>query len=216
LTVALSRERIVDQAIALADASGFEAVTLRRLASELGVHVTSLYNHVETRDALIDAMVERLVAEAKLPSGEMHWEEWVRAYFDGLSSVASAHPGAFYALQDRPVQSVEATASFETALRAFSEAGLSLADAYGAIKATTLTALSVGVELALEQSGRGGATDIEALPEDGFALTRALGTVSDNHLAYQFIAETLVAGLRSQVRNRKGSSKSRSATRKRP
>ena len=60
----LTRERIIGTAIELADRDGFEAATLRRIAAELGVHVTSLYNHVATREAVTDGIVERLIEEA--------------------------------------------------------------------------------------------------------------------------------------------------------
>ena len=45
----------------MADRDGFEGVTLRRIAAELGVHVTSLYNHVPTRDAVTHGIIERLI-----------------------------------------------------------------------------------------------------------------------------------------------------------
>ena len=64
----------------MADRDGFEGVTLRRIAAELGVHVTSLYNHVPTRDAVTDGIIERLIEEAKLPTSPVPWEEWVRSF----------------------------------------------------------------------------------------------------------------------------------------
>ena len=74
----LSSQRIVATARDMADRDGLDAVTLRRLAKELGVHVTSLYNHVPTLDAIIDGIVELLVSEADMPSSPRNWEEWVR------------------------------------------------------------------------------------------------------------------------------------------
>src|SRR5512138_3624093 len=103
----------------MADRDGLDAVTLRRLAGELGVHVTSLYNHVPTRDAIVDGIVELLIAEAHLPGNPRSWEEWVREFVAAIGEVAAAHPGAFAALERRPVQGERATASFEAALAAF-------------------------------------------------------------------------------------------------
>ena len=76
----LSRDRIVATARDLADREGLDAVTLRRLAAELDVHVTSLYNHVATRDAIVDGIVELLISEANLPGRPRNWEEWVRGF----------------------------------------------------------------------------------------------------------------------------------------
>ena len=58
----LSRDRIVSTALALADSAGLEAVSTRRLAAELGVAGPSLYNHVGTKEELLDDMVDAVLA----------------------------------------------------------------------------------------------------------------------------------------------------------
>ena len=63
----LSRENIVAVAIEMADEEGLASVTLRGIAARLAVHVTSLYNHVPTKEAVLDEMVKALLAEARLP-----------------------------------------------------------------------------------------------------------------------------------------------------
>jgi AcrR family transcriptional regulator len=200
---ALTRQRIIDTAIALADRDGFEAVTLRRIAAELGVHVTSLYNHVATREAVTDGIVETLIDHAGLPLSPVGWEEWVRRFFAALGTVAEAHPGAFTALQRRPVQGPYAAASFEVALAAFSKAGFSPADAYSAVKATSLTALAVGLERSMSSQGQLVETAIDELPEAEFPHVRAARQVHDPEVAWSFSLEALVAGLRSQLRRRR-------------
>ena len=64
----LSRENIVAVAIEMADEEGLPSVTLRGIASRLAVHVTSLYNHVPTKEAVIGGIVEALLTEARLPT----------------------------------------------------------------------------------------------------------------------------------------------------
>ena len=61
-TPLLSRDGIVAAALALVDAEGLEALSTRRLAAELGVSGPSLYNHVATKDELIDAVVDSVLA----------------------------------------------------------------------------------------------------------------------------------------------------------
>uniref|UniRef100_UPI00189226D4 TetR family transcriptional regulator n=1 Tax=Catenulispora rubra TaxID=280293 RepID=UPI00189226D4 len=61
-TPLLSRDGIIAAALALVDAEGLEALSTRRLAAELGVSGPSLYNHVATKDELIDAVVDCVVA----------------------------------------------------------------------------------------------------------------------------------------------------------
>jgi AcrR family transcriptional regulator len=195
---ALTRERILTCAVAMADRDGLDAVTLRRIAGELGVHVTSLYNHVETRDAITDGIVETLLDEAHLPTAPVVWEEWVRSFFTGMGAVATTHPGAFAALSRRPVQGARAAASFEVALAAFSSAGLSATDSYNAVKATALTALMVGMERSVSVRGELLETVIEELPEETFPQFHALRD-QDSTAAWSFTLETLVAGLRAQI-----------------
>jgi TetR/AcrR family tetracycline transcriptional repressor len=59
----LSRARVVDAALELVDEQGLAAVTMRALAARLGVEAMSLYRHVENRDKLFDAVVDRIVNE---------------------------------------------------------------------------------------------------------------------------------------------------------
>lgn len=199
----LSSERIVATARDMADREGLEAVTLRRLARELGVHVTSLYNHVPTLDSIIDGIVALLVSEAELPRNPRNWEEWVREFVAAVGAIAQTHPGAFAALERRPVQGEPALLSFEVALAAFARAGLSPTEAYGAVKATTYVGLAIGLERALAAQGETAATETDVLPPDRFPHVLALPDVDDPEDAWAFSVETLVAGLHKQVKRAK-------------
>jgi len=199
---ALNRELILQTAVAMADCDGFESVTLRRIAAGLEVHVTSLYNHVATREAVTDGIVDLLIDEAKLPVTAVGWEGWVRHFYAAMGTVAVAHPGAFTALQRRPVQGPRAAASFEVALEAFSRAGLGPADAYNAVKATALTALAVGMERSVAARGPLLETAIDELPAESFPQIRAVQAEGDPEAAWSFTLETLVAGLRCQLAGR--------------
>ncbi len=198
----LTRERILTTAVAMADRDGFDAVTLRRIAAELDVHVTSLYNHIATRDAITDGIVEMLLDEARLPVTPVDWETWVRSFFVALGDLATKHAGAFVALQRRPVQGPRAAASFEVALGSFAEAGLSSADAYRAVKATALMALMVGLERGLSGQGPLPETARESLPVDEFPQFHKIQDVDDQEATWSFSLETLVAGLRGQIEAR--------------
>src|SRR5215471_4425179 len=163
----------------MADRDGLDTVTLRRLAKELGVHVTSLYNHVPTLDAIVDGIVELLISDADLPGSVRNWEEWVREFVAALGAIAERHPGAFAALERRPVQGEHALSSFEVALAAFAGAGLSPTESYSAVKATTYVALATGLERALSARGETAVTETERLPADRFPHLLALPDVED-------------------------------------
>jgi AcrR family transcriptional regulator len=198
----LTRDRIIGAAVAIADRDGIDAVTLRRIATDLGVHVTSLYNHVATREAITDGIVELLLDEAKLPVEPVDWETWVRRFVAGISEVATTHPGAIAALQRRPAQGVRAAGTFEIALAAFRQAGFEAGDAYNAVKATALTALSLGLEQALSVTGQALETAVDALPAADFPQIRLVSSGrGDPEAAWSFSLETLVLGLRAQLSN---------------
>ena len=197
---ALTRERILQTAVRLADRDGPDAVTLRKIAGELGVHVTSLYNHVPTRDAVTDGIVELLLDEAKLPTGRVTWDEWVRRFVAGVGEIGATHPGAFHALQRGPVQGARAAASFEIAMAAFTDAGFSSDDAFAAVKAASYLALMVGTERSMVARGEVLETHLEDLPEAEFPLVRSVATDdADPEYVWRFAVETLVAGLRAQL-----------------
>ncbi|MDF2256454.1 TetR/AcrR family transcriptional regulator [Streptantibioticus ferralitis] len=90
----LSRDRIVAAALAVVDAEGLQAVSTRRLAAELGVSGPSLYNHFRTKDEILDAVADTVVAQVDLSMFEdgTHWPEalvgWARSYRAALA----AHP----------------------------------------------------------------------------------------------------------------------------
>jgi AcrR family transcriptional regulator len=90
----LSRDRIVDAALALADAEGLEAVSMRRLGQKLGVEAMSLYNHVANKDAILDGMLERVLGEITLPQPGGDWEAELRTCALSAHDALRRHPWA--------------------------------------------------------------------------------------------------------------------------
>jgi AcrR family transcriptional regulator len=76
--VPLSRERVLRAGLELADASGVEALTMRRLGEELGFEAMSLYRHVANKQDLLDGMLDLVLAEWQLPEGDDNWQEAIR------------------------------------------------------------------------------------------------------------------------------------------
>lgn len=195
----LSRERILKCAVEVADREGLEAASLRKVASELGVHVTSLYHHVATKEALLDGIVDELFATADLPLGEMTWEQWVRQFVDAVARLASEHPGAFAVLLRRPVQGPQATATFEVGLAAFRAAGLDVAESYGAVKSVALGVLGCCVERAFLAQGGGLTTDVASLPKDSFPILHEATEADPDVDLVAILVEVLVVGLAKRV-----------------
>ena len=87
----LTRERILDAAIALADVEGVGGLTMRRLAGELGVEAMTIYYHVPNKDAILDALVERVIAEIELPGRGTEWRSGLRSLARSAYEVLGRH-----------------------------------------------------------------------------------------------------------------------------
>jgi AcrR family transcriptional regulator len=74
----LNRERVLRAAVALADAAGIDAVSMRHLAQQLDVVPMALYNHVANKDELLDGMVEAIVGEIDPPIDGAGWKDAIR------------------------------------------------------------------------------------------------------------------------------------------
>ncbi len=79
----LSRERVLDAAMNLADQGGIEALTMRRLGQALGVEAMAVYYHFASKDEVVDGIVDRVHAEIELPTG-LDWRTAMR--LRGLSA----------------------------------------------------------------------------------------------------------------------------------
>jgi AcrR family transcriptional regulator len=90
----LSKERVLRAAIALADAGGIEALSMRRLAQELGVEAMSLYNHVANKDEILDGIVDLVVSEIELPSTAEDWDVAIRKCATSAHAAFLRHPWA--------------------------------------------------------------------------------------------------------------------------
>jgi len=135
----LTRERVVEAALRVLDAEGIEAVTMRRVAREVGVEAMSLYNHVRDKEDLLDAVVEHVLLDFPTPDVDpsLDWSEYGRQVARGWRSVLIAHPHVLPLLAGSrsPVANPDAMLPMETALRALREAGLSDRDAVQAFHA---------------------------------------------------------------------------------
>lgn len=191
----LTRERIVRCAVVLADRDGLDAASLRKVAAALGVHVTSLYHHVPTKEALLDGLVEELFASAGLPVGELPWEQWVRSYVGAITRLAAQHPGSFAVLLRRPVQGPLAAATFEAGLAAFHRAGMAVPESYAAVKSVALGVLGCCVERAFDAAGADLSTDVASLSARDFPMLHQVSTVTEDLDVAGSLAELLVAGL---------------------
>lgn len=101
----VTRERILEVALRLADAEGLPALSMRRIAGELGVEAMALYNHVANKDAILDGLMEQVLSEIELPDAEGDWKEGMRRRAESARAVFARHPWAMGVLEARPQNS---------------------------------------------------------------------------------------------------------------
>ncbi len=99
----LSGQAIVDAAVAVADVDGLDAVSIRRVAAQLGVRPMSLYTHIASKDELLARMANELIGRMLLdppPSGD--WREQLSAISRRFHTTFAAHPWVLAVLARRP------------------------------------------------------------------------------------------------------------------
>ncbi|MFG3437385.1 TetR/AcrR family transcriptional regulator C-terminal domain-containing protein [Nonomuraea sp. NPDC047897] len=91
---ALSRERIVTEAVGLLDAEGIDALSMRSLGTRLGAGATSLYRHVASKDELIELAVDEVFGELEVPeaAGPDGWRDALAATAGSLRAMVLRHP----------------------------------------------------------------------------------------------------------------------------
>jgi AcrR family transcriptional regulator len=97
----LSRERVIVEAVALADENGIGALTMRRLADRLLVEPMSLYHHVANKDEILDGMVDVVFGEIALSSTEADWKTAMRERAASTRAALHRHPWAVGRLESR-------------------------------------------------------------------------------------------------------------------
>jgi len=101
----LTKDVLFEAALEIVDTEGLDALTMRRLASNLGVEAASLYHHVPNKDALLDGVLMKTRAEMRIPDPlPADWKDLMEAIFGEYARVLSAHPN-LVSLAGRRVES---------------------------------------------------------------------------------------------------------------
>ncbi|MFL1429878.1 MULTISPECIES: TetR/AcrR family transcriptional regulator [unclassified Nocardiopsis] len=122
----LTREGIVDVAIRVADADGPTAVSMRRIAQELGVDPMSLYRHIGAKDGLLDLMTDTVVAGIERVEPGETWVETARAQMLAARRTMLRHPWTAEVIKARPTPTPAAMRYVDTILGILRGGGLSL------------------------------------------------------------------------------------------
>ncbi len=208
----LTRERILRAALRVMDEEGLEAVTMRRLGRELGVEAMSLYNHVEDKEAILDGILEMVMAEFEFPEETGDWEADVRAGVRAWRRLMIAHPTviALFAESKHPAASPERLRPMEWAFDVLGRGGLSEADVVHAFRAfggyimgSVLNEVANPVPGMRDRDHRAEHVQLAGeLPATEFPnLVRLLPLMAecDPDVDFEFGLDLLIAGLRAKV-----------------
>jgi TetR/AcrR family tetracycline transcriptional repressor len=119
----LSREVVADRALALADAEGIEAVTIRRLATELGVTPMALYWHFRTKEDLLAGLAGRVLDALEVPERTGDWSTDIRAALVALVTAMRPHPQVAPLVAEQMMLHPKGLDLTEQALATLSDAG---------------------------------------------------------------------------------------------
>ncbi len=126
--VGLTREKVLRTALALVDEHGLDALSLRRLAGELGVTPMALYRYVDGREGLFDGIADLLLGQLPdPPAGD--WREQLRAMARSFRTVLVAHPSVVPIFQTRPLLGPAGLRTANAVLGLFREVGFPPEDA---------------------------------------------------------------------------------------
>jgi AcrR family transcriptional regulator len=122
----LSRERVLRAAISIADKRGISAVTMRAVASALGVEAMSLYNHITNKDDMLDGMIDLVVEEIALPQDAADWREAMSCRAVAAHGAFTRHPWAPALIDSRETSGPARLRYFDWVLGVLVRAGFTL------------------------------------------------------------------------------------------
>ena len=214
-TKGLTREMLTAAALRIVDSDGLDALSMRRLGSELRVDPMAAYRHIPNKGILLDEVVEAVMSEidTEAVDASLPWQDQVRELALSYLATLMAHPNAAPLIAERSLRTAGSLRVVEKALRIMTDAGAQLADAVATIDAIGL--LSVGVAQAAGASvepADGAAGDpVAGLPPEEFPLLAqaAEARALSNGLAdvLSFAVDAMIAALEAKIRLRTTSGK---------
>jgi AcrR family transcriptional regulator len=119
----LTIDRITTAALAIIDAEGLEALTMRRLAADLGAGAASLYRHVATREELLVHVMDEVLGEIDGPPESATWQEGAREMAQAFRRIFSVHPELVHLLPNERMLGPNAMRGRELGLRGLMDWG---------------------------------------------------------------------------------------------
>ncbi|MDQ3692759.1 MAG: TetR/AcrR family transcriptional regulator C-terminal domain-containing protein [Chloroflexota bacterium] len=185
------------------DRDGLEALTMRRLARQLGVTPMALYNHVRSKEDILQGVARNLIARTRFASDHPDWRERIRDCYRALRKACLAHPSAVRLMETIEVAPLSLFGPMEVVLAALSDLGMTRDDALRAY--CLLTNFTLG-QVAYERRGPIQSFNLAAHPDRGKLQEAGLAHVEsvalsdgwDFERAFEFGLSTIIIGLERQ------------------
>lgn len=126
----LTRERIVEAAVAYADEHGIDDLSMRKLGAALGVEAMSLYNHVDNKDDIYDGMIDSVFMSIPLPDDDLDWKDAIRQVGASAMNAFGEHSWVVFALMQRGNFGPGALGFMDNVVGRFLRAGFSDLDSH--------------------------------------------------------------------------------------
>jgi AcrR family transcriptional regulator len=149
----LTKERVVETALAIVDCDGLNKLSMRKLGAELGVDPMAVYHYIPNKAALLDGLIEAVMNELGVAPDrpdEMDITEWFVCSFHSFWQVLRAHPNVLPVMATRPITGEAGLRSAERVLEELHGIGLPPDDAMAA----TMSLTTMAVAVALAEAGR--------------------------------------------------------------
>ena len=122
----LTKERVLQAAVDLADRKGLGALTMRRLGAELGFEAMSLYKHVASKEEILEGMLELVLGQIEIPEEGADWKEAMRRRADSAREVLTRHSWAIGLLESGTSTGPTALRYMDAIIGSLLSAGLSM------------------------------------------------------------------------------------------
>ncbi|MQS10813.1 TetR family transcriptional regulator [Streptomyces kaniharaensis] len=205
----LTREKVIDAALAFVDEHGLAALSNRKLGAALGVEGMTLYYYVPSKASLLDGMVERLL---ELSAGDLfsepdgRWTDVVSEFAAALRRMLLDHPAMLTVLATRPAATPAALALLERGITVLREDGVPLGDALDVLNAVVSFTLGHTLAEVGETPDHEGTepdpNQFSALDRDTYpqlAQAFATGTGLDAEARFHRTLRILLAGFAAEI-----------------
>ncbi len=158
----LTTDAVISAAMTAYSRDGVSALSIRSVASELGVAPNALYSHINSKDALIGEVIDRIIGEVDAPSFDTEWRRALRLIMIRSRAVLLQHPALMPEFLSRPARGANALRLGETMLQFLEKGGVAGAAAVSALR--VLLVYTVG--FAAQEAPRAADPDGERRHED--------------------------------------------------